>query len=585
MKMTHYITLINKTYYFRARFPQHVVEILGRKELKRSLRTDSRSEAVKRFPPVMQEYQNMIEGAERQQEVQQSLEPRNLTDGELMGFAASWVKANQSFQPVLKLQQTNSEDIAKRKEVITNYEERIRPQRQQQLAINDFGSVVPQVRRQLKDAGVELDLDNRSHLRLCQTMLRAVICLEEKANNERKGEFNTSLQDNILQLLERHEEAIVVQPQSSSIDNDETLRELIEGYTADREVKWAKSTISGNKTAFELLIEALGADTPLSEINRIEARNVLEILERLPINRKQQKKLKGLPLNKQIETAEKLNMPTISVETINSAYLRAIKPMFEWAKEEQLIMSNPFVKLNSNKLEASRDTTTSIPIPILQDLFKLAPWSPRNETYEGMPSLFWGPLIALHHGCRVGEVASLFVSDIIEEAGIASILFKVIEDGDEVQRGYKTKNAVRVVPIHPHLIKMGFMRFVSEQKRANHTQLFPEHTKSANNKWGRKLTNWFNPTIKGLTGEPNKYKFHSFRHNFQDALRRAGLHGKAEAQVLSGRTANFSDINKNADTVADGYGTGFTAKYLEQFIATISYEGLDLSHLYVDDDE
>jgi len=33
MKMKNYITLINKTYYFRARLPKHVVDVLARKEL------------------------------------------------------------------------------------------------------------------------------------------------------------------------------------------------------------------------------------------------------------------------------------------------------------------------------------------------------------------------------------------------------------------------------------------------------------------------------------------------------------------------------------------------------------------------
>lgn len=83
MKMSNYIHLIGNKYYFRARFPQHVVKTLNRKELKRSLKTDSYQEAVNKCPQVMIEYQNMVEGAERRLAALEATKPRELTEGEV----------------------------------------------------------------------------------------------------------------------------------------------------------------------------------------------------------------------------------------------------------------------------------------------------------------------------------------------------------------------------------------------------------------------------------------------------------------------------------------------------------------------
>jgi phage tail sheath gpL-like len=67
---------------------------------------------------------------------------------------------------------------------------------------------------------------------------------------------------------------------------------------------------------------------------------------------------------------------------------------------------------------------------------------------------------------------------------------------------------------------------------------------------------------------------HSFRHNWQDRVRAAGLHGTAIAQELAGRSKKGS--------VSDQYGKGnFPAEMLAEAIAKITYPDLDLSHLHL----
>ena len=84
-------------------------------------------------------------------------------------------------------------------------------------------------------------------------------------------------------------------------------------------------------------------------------------------------------------------------------------------------------------------------------LFGSAPWTPADKTCEGRPIRYWGPLLALFHGLRLGEVAGLQIGDVGEEAG-SPILH--IRAG---QRQLKTRSARRDIPMHPALIRLGFM--------------------------------------------------------------------------------------------------------------------------------
>lgn len=52
MKIKHYIHRRNNKYYFRARFLLELVKFIGRKELSRSLITDSYQEEVQKCPHV-----------------------------------------------------------------------------------------------------------------------------------------------------------------------------------------------------------------------------------------------------------------------------------------------------------------------------------------------------------------------------------------------------------------------------------------------------------------------------------------------------------------------------------------------------
>ncbi|SYZ56810.1 integrase [Xanthomonas arboricola pv. juglandis] len=81
----------------------------------------------------------------------------------------------------------------------------------------------------------------------------------------------------------------------------------------------------------------------------------------------------------------------------------------------------------------------------------------------------WASLIGLYTGARASEVGQFLVKDVFEEEGIACIR---ISDEGEHQK-VKTEVSLRTVPLHPELLKMGFLRWVERKRKAGETRLFP----------------------------------------------------------------------------------------------------------------
>jgi integrase len=89
---------------------------------------------------------------------------------------------------------------------------------------------------------------------------------------------------------------------------------------------------------------------------------------------------------------------------------------------------------------------------------------------------FWFPLIALFSGLRLNEIAQLAADDVAERDGVPVILVR--PDPDAGKR-VKSKAAVRVVPIHPELVRIGFLDHAAKIKEAGQARLFPDLRKAA----------------------------------------------------------------------------------------------------------
>ncbi|MEA9562736.1 MULTISPECIES: site-specific integrase [unclassified Xanthomonas] len=142
----------------------------------------------------------------------------------------------------------------------------------------------------------------------------------------------------------------------------------------------------------------------------------------------------------------------------------------------------------------------------------------------------WASLIGLYTGARASEVGQLLVKDVLEEDGILCI--RISDDGEHQK--VKTEVSLRTVPLHPELLKMGFLGWVDAKRKASETRLFPAAKATAVNGQGNWITKAFSRHLAevGKDWEPAKRGFHSLRKTFIQGLQGAGVVSELRAQLV-----------------------------------------------------
>lgn len=186
-------------------------------------------------------------------------------------------------------------------------------------------------------------------------------------------------------------------------------------------------------------------------------------------------------------------------------------------------------------------------------------------------AIYWMPLLALYSGARRNELGQLYIEDVANEDGID---FYMIKPDTKTGRTVKD-NKRRRVPIHPDLLKMGFLDYVAKVKSEGHEQLFPEliatsKDRKVSDNWGDIWSEYVRHDL-GITRVPQP--FHGFRHAFIEHGRRSRM--DAELRRL---------IEAHAVTTVEMKSYGNSLYPLEPLfdeLKKLHFKGLDLSHLYV----
>lgn len=555
MKNTQYLVQIGSRWYCRVRWPKEVWATLGNGSFKKSLETDSHSEAVTRLPGALQEFQGRVAKAKAQQ---LEAAPRRLGVGEITLLVARWFEQSQgAFQPSTKPRQFDPQERQDRRALLERQEVQLARKRTQ-LGEGDYSTLYPLVDGLLSRAGLNADREDPSFGLLCQTLMRAWIALEETALAKMRGEFGHRPSDPILDELKG------VETGASGVSAAKTLNGLIEAYEAAKADRWSQSTKNAYKPVYRVLRDALGANRDVRSVDREAAREVFETVKGLPSNLGKNKDLAKLPVPAAVAAAQSLKLPTISPKSINDSYMALTVALFGWAEVERWIDYNPFTKLRVVEEVAPEDKRDAFTPEQLAAVFGGAPWSTGDTAPSGKPSLYWGPLIALYHGLRIGEPCGMLTEEVTERDGLAVMNLKPND-----LRRLKNRQTKRFIPIHPELIRLGFLDYAEERRRAGDVQLFPEAQRDANGHYGDHVTDWFARLVKarGLQGKginSGNLTLHSLRHSFEDALRDAGIEETLEGKTLSGRT-------RGSDPTAAAYGNGRNMAQLAEKLALVTH--------------
>jgi integrase len=335
------------------------------------------------------------------------------------------------------------------------------------------------------------------------------------------------------------------------------------------------------RATIALVREIVGDQTPVDAVDYDACLRVRTVLARLPANRT---KLYGnLAIDQAIARAEKEGKPLLAPVT-QERYLAALRDILDLAAKKQLITVNPAEGLRPIKRDAIVASEKRKPLTLQQiaDFFKSHFYAECAKhtppfTHDKAGWRFWLPVLCLFTGARPNEMAQLHVTD-LQRTTADTWFLDIAEtaDDDEESTGtaktLKTTTSRRKIPLHPELIKIGFVQFVEQREKTGAgDRLFPDLKPD---KYGNHATYALKRFRETYLPEAIKMKprqsFYSFRHSWRDALRRIDA-PDSTLEAVGGWSQGKT---------SDSYGDPSDPDLQFKIIRKISFPGLDLSPLY-----
>lgn len=136
--------------------------------------------------------------------------------------------------------------------------------------------------------------------------------------------------------------------------------------------------------------------------------------------------------------------------------------------------------------------------------------------YVYQDELYWAFLFGATAGPRLEEVGQIRVDDIeVVERGDEAPIVGIYVTGTGESQSTKTDESIRVIIVHPRLVELGFLSFVSRRKEKKATQLF-DLKQSKLGSWSKELSRRANRYLDRAVVDDKRYVWYSMRHEFAD---------------------------------------------------------------------
>ena len=395
-------------------------------------------------------------------------------------------------------------------------------------------------------------------------------------------QFAAALQDATLQafadMRSRNEGNYVPTPEieTTAAPRYPKLSNTLEDWIEEKSKEdWTEATAKEHRVWTEQFMLLCG-DRPINEYGKDDARRFKQVLLRLPSTWKKKSALKEMSIERAAETAVLLDMPSMSTTSVNKI-LRFVGSFWRWAQSHyDDIPGNLFDGLSlSTRRSQAKEERHPFTLAELSSLFtstiytgckSAREWKTPGDVIPILDAKYWVPVISLFTGARLNEILQLYVADVVEKHGVTCM--SINDDGDD--KKLKTKSSKRDIPVHTELEALGFLKFVQKRKDEGSKRLFPDTQIGPNGSYSGPFSKHFKRFMLEAGVERKGVSFHSFRHNFEDFCRAAGMN------------MDFADFLQGHMQVGMrsryGYGEVFYRE-LNKALQSLSFDGVDLSVL------
>jgi len=400
-----------------------------------------------------------------------------------------------------------------------------------QLADNDLDQASLVVAGIERAEGISLSADGRE--RLARLILRGMVSLQELYADRLHGIYRAPNDPMFASDDAGVPPPIRVEPEETATPSPNFLEAAGKMVAEKRAARaWDEKTERQARDTFGLFVEHAG-DRPVSSYTRPEIADFRDVVLKLPKMRGKSPALIRKPLGDLVAAVEAGAEP-IAPKSIKR-HMAYLSQAFAWMVDQGWRSDNPAGKVfRFARTKAANEERVPWSDAQIVSLFASPVWRGRKSAKSRIEAgdvivrdaWWWWPIIGLHTGARLGEIAQLRPDDIAEEGGIY-----YLDIGQSGGRKVKTAASARRVPLHRTLIDLGLVGHRDRMKEEDRKTLWPDMPPARyGDQQGGAFTRNFGGMVRslGIVGPT----FHSFRHVVATKLQNLGTPERTIAAIL-----------------------------------------------------
>ena len=430
---------------------------------------------------------------------------------------------------------------------------------------------------------------------------RSLIKKSGRDDNDFRGEIDEMLSLNLYsdsrderricerEIIQSHKEISEPFEDSSSLESS-PLSKVIDAYLDEKSYSNLK-TKEKIAHALGMLVEDFG-DISINKINSAKVNLFKQHLRSLPSRRNQLAKYRDKSFDELVEMGENnliKGKDKLRTTSVNDT-LGFLATFFKWTTQNGYTDRNVFfgIKISKAKQRHAREERGRYSDKQIAKLFEAKTYL-KFTIEKNNFAYYWVPLICLFSGCRINEVCSLYLDNVITIKGRNSgrdiWCFNLLEESNRPDKRLKTASSRRIVPIHDEILNLDFLDYLKILKRNKRRErIFQELKAYKGHNFSNSVQKFWNERYTRDLGvekdaEGKRVTFHSLRHAVADTLKQANVDTKFinEHQGHSQRNIDL-----------DRYGKNYNAEVIyEHCTKRIVYESsrgrkIDFSGLKVD---